>query len=121
MKAKEIMNKALARLGYTASDGNEQLTRRIQSNALDTVNGVYADVWRTSHTTDFVPLNRLDDEINLPAKATAVMIYGVAAFIAQSENDGDQQQWWISVYNDKLKTLSVSAERQDVLPGGYGL
>lgn len=121
MRAREIVNKALRRLGYTAADGNEQLTRRIHNRALDIANDVYADLWVKEHDTAFVPLAKLDDEINLTAKACAIMVYGVAAFIAQSENDGDQQQWWIAVYNDKLKTLSAAVKRQDVLPEGYGL
>lgn len=121
MKAREILNKALRRLGYTSANGNEQLTRRIQNRALDILNDVYADLWEKEHDTDFVPISRLDDEINLSEKATVIMAYGVAAFIAQSENDGDQQQLWITTYNNRLRTLSKTVQIQDVLPKGYDL
>lgn len=121
MKAREIVNKALRRLGYTADNGNEQLTRRIQNRAIDILNDVYADLWDKEHDKDFVPIDRLDDEINLSSKACAIMVYGVAAFIAQSENDGDQQQLWMSTYNGKRRRLSKTTKMQDILPKGYDL
>ena len=116
MKAREIINKALRRLGYTTQNGNEQLTRRIMNRATDIVNDVYADLWRKEHDTSFKPLETPDDSIDLSDTALSVMVYGVAAFIAQSENDGDQQQWWMTVYNDKMKVFSKTATRQDILP-----
>ena len=121
MKAKDIIQNVLKLLGYTSAAGNEQLTARIMSKVMPIINIVYADLWSKEHSDDFEPLESLDDEIRLSNKTLRIMVYGVAAFIAQSENDGDQQQLWMSVYNNKLRTLSVITTRQDALPKGYDL
>lgn len=119
MKAKEIINNALKLLGYTSSAGNEQLTARIVSKAIPIINVVYSDLWPKEHTEDFEPASKMDDEIKLSNKAATVMTYGVAAFIAQSENDGDNQQLWMTIYNKKLSTLTVISTRKDVLPRSW--
>ena len=117
MTAREIAENALKRLGYTGANGNEQLTRRVMAKVLDVINDVYYDLWEICGLTDtFANLNSLDGEIHLPYKALRVMIYGVCAFLAQSENDGDQQQLWIALYNNKRAGLSQLTERRDVLP-----
>lgn len=119
MKAKEIINNALKLLGYTSSAGNEQLTARIMNKAIPIINVVYSDLWPKEHTEDFEPIAKMDDEIKLSNKAVTVMTYGVAAFIAQSENDGDNQQLWMTIYNKKLSTLTVISTRKDVLPRSW--
>ena len=119
MTAKEIINSALKLLGYTSSAGNEQLTARIMNKAIPIINVVFSDLWPKEHTEDFEPVAKLDDKIKLSNKATSVMVYGVAAFIAQSENDGDQQQIWMTIYNKKISTLTVITTRQDVLPRSW--
>ena len=119
MKAKEIITNALKLLGYTSMSGNEQLTARITNKAIPIINVVYSDLWPKEHSEEFKPVTKMDDEIELSNKAAAIMNYGVAAFIAQSENDGDQQQLWMSIYNKKISTLTVITTRKDVLPRSW--
>ena len=121
MTGRDIVKRALIRLGYTTDNGNESLTKRIMSRALETVNDVYADLWDKEHTEDFEPSNSLDDEIKLSNKAAAVMIYGVAAFIAQSEDDGDQNQLWMSMYNRKRASLSKIETIKDAIPRSFDI
>lgn len=121
MKANEIINNALKLLGYTVAAGNAQLSSRIMNKAVPIVNVVYSDLWDKEHTDEFTPVIKMDDEVKLSSKTANVMVYGVAAFIAQSENDGDQQQLWMSTYNNKLRTLTTITTRKDVLPRGYDL
>ena len=121
MKANEIINTSLKLLGYTSVTGNAQLNSRIMNKAVSIVNVVYADLWNKEHTEEFEPIINLDDEIKLSKNVTDIMAFGVAAFIAQSENDGDQQQLWMSTYNNKLRRLTKITTRKDVLPRGYDL
>lgn len=121
MTGNDIVKRALTRLGYTSVNGNEALTRRVLNSATDTVNDIYADLWDKEHTEDFEPLNRLNDEIKLSNKALAVMVYGVAAFIAQSENDGDQNQLWIAMYNKKRASLSKTDTIKDKIPRSFDI
>lgn len=117
MTIRYIVEQALKRLGYTGTNGNEQLSRRLMNKALEIVNDVYFDLWEKAGLTEvFTAASSLDDQVYLPYKALRVMVYGVAAFMAQSENDGDQQQLWIAMYNNKRVGLSKTAQREDVLP-----
>ena len=121
MTAREIAENALKRLGYTGANGNEQLTRRVMAKVLDVMNDVYFDLWEICKDGEtFSPLQSLSDEVDLSHKATRTMVYGVCMFLAQSENDGDQQQLWASMFNNNRAGLSQITERTDVLPTVYG-
>lgn len=121
MTGRDIVKRALIRLGYTTDNGNESLTKRIMSRATETVNDIYADLWGTEKTEDFEPIDNLDEEIQLSNKAAAVMIYGVAAFIAMSEDDGDQNQLWMAMYNRKRASLSKIINKKDVIPRSFDI
>lgn len=117
MTANDIITSALKLLGYTDTNGNEQLTRRIMNKAVEVFNVVYEDLWNIRNADEpFEPIIALGDSVNLPPKALGVMPFGVAAFLAQSENDGDAQQLWMSMYNRKKTSLTYTTERKDVIP-----
>lgn len=116
MTAKDIVNKAVDLLGYSTVNGNTQIQPRIMNRAVSLVNTVYEDLWGITGEGEFKPITTLSDEIELIGRAAECMPYGVAAFIAQSESDGDSQQLWISMYNKKRRTLSVSYSRKDIIP-----
>lgn len=119
MTGLEMVEKAAVLLGYTAANGNLQLSARIKIKSLAVVNQVYSDLWRVCNDAEFVPLRSIHEEIKLPERAlNDVMPYGVAAFIAQSEDDGEQQQIWIRLYNQKRLGLSRKEFIEDVLPRG---
>ncbi len=116
MTAYDITQKALKLLGYTSASGNEQLTARLMNRAIELINTVYEDLWGIVYDIDFTPVATLDDEIGLTAKALGVMPYGVAAFMAQSESDGDSQQLWMTAYRQRRLKLTAHHSRKDVIP-----
>ena len=116
MTGNEILKKAMELLGYTDSDGSAQLTQRIKSRALTAINQVYSDLHYALYSTQFAPIEKMSDKIELPPRIfTEVMPYGVASFLAQSESDGDQQQFMVMMYNQKRKLLCKITEIQDAM------
>lgn len=117
MTARQAVNTALDLLGYTDNNGNEQLTRRIMNKAVSVVNTVYSDLWGVVQgPAEFVPVKTLSEDIALAGRAAEAFPYGIAAFLAQSENDGDQQQLWMSVYNRRRAGLSRLTTVKDSVP-----
>ena len=67
--------------------------------------------------TSFLPALSPEDAIDLPERVlNDVMPYGAAAFLAQSENDGDQQQYYIMLYNQKRAALTTVDRVTDSMP-----
>lgn len=117
MTGSEMMKKALTLLGYNDSTGEISGEQRFRSRALTVLNNIYADLFYIKHSESFVPLKQITDNIVLPERElNDVMPYGVAAFLAQSESDGDQQQIFISLYNSKRAALTQSETVGDVIP-----
>lgn len=105
---------ALNMLGYTTSE-------RFQSKALTTINQVYADIWYCVNDTDFPPLKNLADDINLNTRILHdIMPYGVAAVLAQIENDGDNQQYFTRLYNRKRAGINRMSNIVDTIPAPEG-
>lgn len=117
MKASEILNIALKMLGYTESNGNVKLTQRIRNKAVVAINLVYSDLWRVLGKCDFKPIKSVSEEIKLPEDIiNDVFVYGLCMNLAQSESDGDNQQFYAALYNKKRAGLGRIESYQDVLP-----
>ncbi len=117
MKASELLNNALKMLGYSDSDGNAELTQRVINGAIVILNLVYSDLWHVFNTGDFKPIKTLEDDIDIPQNALQdTFLYGVAMHISRSENDGDQQQYFASLYNAKRASLTRYDKVKNVLP-----
>lgn len=117
MTGKEMIKRAIILLGYTDGTGEISGEQRFRSRALTVLNSIYADLFYIQNKEGFCPLETAADEIKLPERAlTDVMPYGVAAFLAQSENDGDQQQVFLSLYNAKRAALTHADTVKDVIP-----
>lgn len=117
MTGQEMIEKASRLLGYTASNGNLQLSSRLASKGLDILNQIYSDLWRICKKDLFLPLANVSVDIDLPERAiNDVMPYGVAMFLAQSEEDSAQQQIYATLYNRKKTGLSRTDTIKDVLP-----
>jgi hypothetical protein len=103
-----LLNNSLKILGYTDQNGNEQLTTRIRNSAIVNINLVYSDLWRIRKAKEpFKPVNSLSDTVDLPNDVLYdVFPYGLCMHIARSENDGDQQQFYAFMYNQKRLSLS---------------
>lgn len=121
MNAGQEINAALDMLGYTDNNGNEQLTRRVMNKAISIVNTVYSDLWGITQNKEFEPVKTLTDEIKLTGRAANAFVYGLAAFLAQGENDSDNQQLWMSIYNGKRAGLSKSDIIIDKIPRSFDL
>lgn len=115
MTGNEIYIQAIRRLGYSDAP-------RFRGKALAIINQVYADLhYCVSPEKPFSPLENLGGEIALPERAVFdIMPAGAAAFLAQSESDGDSQQVWISIYNRKRAALTGLSGRRDVFPSPAG-
>ncbi|MBP3706254.1 MAG: hypothetical protein J6J13_03265 [Clostridia bacterium] len=115
MTALKIVNKALALLGYSDSNNNMDLTRRVLNRALPLTNLVYSDMCRICETK-FSEIETLNDEISLPDKAYDIMACGLASYIAGAESDDFLQSLWSAEYQQRRTTLSRLTEYEDVLP-----
>lgn len=115
MTGNEILQRALALLGYAENNGNLQLTQRILQKALPIVNLVYADVSRMCGK-DIKPLESLVDEIKTPISANTVFVCGVASYIAATEGDDANQAFWGAEYATRKTTLTRITEVKDSLP-----
>lgn len=117
MTGNEMINKALVLLGYTDSMGNISGDQRFRTRALTVLNSIYADLFYLKNSSGFSPLKAVSDSVNLPERElNDVMPYGVAALLAQSENDGDAQQTFVTLYNTKRAALTYSESVNDVIP-----
>lgn len=105
MNGYEIYRQAMNRLGYTE-------TPRLRALALTAINQVYSDLWYCCSAEPFEPLGNLSEKIRLSERTVCdIMPAGVAAFLSQSESDGDAQQLWISIYNRKRAALTRVEKR----------
>ena len=117
MTANEILTDTLKMLGYAESNGNVELPQRIRNRAIVAVNLVYEDLWGITTNEPFEPIKSLADEIKLPERVPqSTFMYGLAMHIAQSENDGDQQQLYSHLYNQKRARLTNTVEVKNTLP-----
>jgi len=124
MTGSQLLNNSLKILGYTDQNGNEQLTAGIRNSAVMNINLIYSDLWRITNESDtpFVPINSLSDTVDLPDDVLYdVFPYGLCMHIARSENDGDQQQFYTSLYNQKRLSLSKFNTIEDSFIGSGDL
>lgn len=119
MTVKDIYLKALVLLGYVNTNGDISGQQELQKQCVAAVNQIYAEVFFAIGRKEFEPINSSDDEIDLPERILHdIMPYGVAMFIAQSENDGDSQQLYANIYNKKRASVRAINCVQDVMPRG---
>ena len=111
-------------LNYT--DGSGRLDGRqyaeLFKRGLPLVNQIYSDLWYLEREDAFCELSRLEQPLQLSARCVHdVAPFGVAMLMAQSESDGDSQQLFAALYNQKRAALHRAVCRRDVLPGGGGM
>lgn len=115
MTALDIVNKALALLGYSDRNNNHDLTGRVLNRALPLCNLVYSDMCRICEV-EHTGIKSLGDELQLPNNAYEVMACGLASYIAGAESDDFMQAMWSAEYSQRRTTLSKITEYEDVLP-----
>lgn len=116
MIAKNIIDKAMALLGYADMEGNTD-SARFQLTSITAVNAIYSDLYYLNNKTDFKPITSANDSVNLEERVlNDVMPYGVASFIAQNMGDTVNQQFYSQMYNLKRKAVSAQGTITDTLP-----
>lgn len=116
MTGEQMIAKAIFLLGYNDMYGNTN-DARFQTTAKNALNFIYSDLFYMNQTGGFKEMEGFSDEIELPERALFdVMPYGVAAFIAQAMGDGENQQYFSTLYNLKRKVLAETGNIEDVIP-----
>lgn len=116
MTAAKIIDKAILMLGYNALKKTGSISG-FEEAALCALNIVYADLYFLYKEENFCEISDASQPVDLPQKALFdVMPYGVAAFIASSQGDNDNQQFYSEIYNLKRKNLKVDITLQDTIP-----
>ncbi len=114
----EIFDRAVCLLGYSDAGGAAVCGPQINGRALDLLNQVLADLWRLEREDDPQPLLSVHDEVPLSAAAREeAMPFGVAAYLAQTEGDGTNQQVFAALYAAKRNRVERPPRRRaDALP-----
>lgn len=116
MTAKEIIRKAIMMLGYNDIYGNTG-DARLQAASLNAVNMAYADLFYANKNSGFQEISDAEQVIDLDERTlNNILPYGVAAHLAQSIGDSDNQQYFSVIYNQRRKTVVSSDTIQDTLP-----
>ena len=115
----DVWERALYLLNYTDQHGRADALQYAElfKRALPLINQIYADLWFSERQGAFRELAHLTQPLQLsPRLVQDVMPYGVAMLLAQTESDGDSQQLFAALYNQKRAVLCGTARRRDVLP-----
>ena len=119
MTARDILTTAMTMLGYTRNNGEISGEQELFKRGIIAVNQAYADLFYLLGGKDYKAITSSNDTINLPERIlNDIMPYGVAMFIAQSENDGDSQALYANIYNKKRASVRIANTVQDVMPRG---
>ena len=98
----------MALLGYS-------LNERISAKSVSLINLVYSDLWHICGEGEFEPLKSVKQTLKLPERVLAdVFVYGLAMFLAQSEEDTEQQSFYSFTYAQKRASLSKMDKITDV-------
>lgn len=112
MTLTQVFNEAMALLGYTNQDGvidNDNTMPKL----LTIGNAVYAELQDKAQELD--RLISIDDEIPLSDRVIMdCMVYGVAMWLAMHNSDGDSQQIFSTLYEQKKHNLIKQTEIKDV-------
>ena len=111
MTGQQMFDKSMILLGYSGVHNEIAGKDELLTRGLAFINQIYSDLHYASNTTDFILLNNINDEINLPTRVLYdVMPYGVAMFLAQAEGDGDNNQIFAALYNQKRWSVKAPSK-----------
>lgn len=122
MTGKNIFDRATALLGYNSSGesfNDSVLIARCGSIVDAVYNDLANELKRSGVIDEIVPLKGVNEPIPLPITVLSdCFLYGVAMWIAQSENDSDNQRFFARLYEykrDFYRKNSAFAVIDDVL------
>ena len=120
MTAKDIIRKAITMLGYNDIYGNTG-DARLQTASLNAVNMAYSDLFYLNKKQGFQEISNAEQIIDLDERTlNNILPYGVAAHLAQSIGDTDNQQYFSVIFNQRRKTVVSADTIQDALPAVEG-
>jgi len=114
--AAKIIDKAILLLGYDTLKNTGSISGFEQS-ALTALNTVYADVFYLCNKEGFQEITDASQPVNMPENVVFdIMPYGVAAFLASSQGDSDNQLFFSRIYNLKRKNILKEMTFEDKIP-----
>lgn len=123
MTVNETVNNVMRMLGYINNLGYTN-DSDLRSRIIPQINSIYADLWyrckRRKDDEVFKAVSAADDEIALPPELLDdCFLYGVAMSVAAAEGDGEQQQYYAALYNQKRGLCSHFDEVVDIFPSPW--
>lgn len=122
MTGQEVLRQALRLLGYTDTLGDPDSAQNteVYKNGLAVINQLVCDLSLSESGKMAPPLGSLRQDLPLSERtARDILPYGVAMLLAAARGDGDNQQLFASLYDQKRVSVRSDYEsRVDVLPRG---
>jgi len=122
MTANEVFRQAMRLLGYTDTLGDLDSGQNTEQykRGLTVINQLVCDLSLAESGTMAPPLSSLRQELPLSERTVRdVLPYGVAMLLAAAESDGDNQQLFAALYDQKRVAVRQTYERRtDTLPRG---
>ena len=116
MTALEAFNTAAALTGYDGIIGENSGKDELLSKGLAAVDRIYSDLHYAVYgdEAERVKIKTMSDEIPLPPRVTDdILPYGVAMLLSLWEGDGENNQIWAQVYNEKRGTITKISKISD--------
>ncbi len=122
MIGQDVFRQAMRLLGYTDTLGDLDSAQNTElyKRALTVINQLVCDLSLSENGTMAPPLGSLRQELPLSEQtARGVLPYGVGMLLAAAEGDGDNQQLFAALYDQKRVSVRKGYERRtDTLPRG---
>ncbi len=122
MTGKDVFRQAMRLLGYTDTLGDLDSAQNgeLYKRGLAVINQLLCDLSLSESGKMAPPLISLKDELPLSERTVRdVLPYGVATLLAAAEGDGDNQQMFAALYDQKRVSVQQAYERRtDTLPRG---
>lgn len=122
MTGQEVFRQALRLLGYTDTLGDPDSAQNteVYKRGLAVINQLVCDLSLSESGSMAAPLTSLRQDLPLLERtARDVLPYGVAMLLAAAQGDGDNQQLFAALYDQKRVSVRNGYERRtDTLPRG---
>ncbi len=116
MTAYEIFFAAAALTGYDGMIGENSGKDELLSKGLAACDRIYSDLHYAVYgdSAARTKLNSMNDEVILPQRVLDdIMPYGVAMLLSLWEGDGENNQIWTQIYNEKRGTITKISKISD--------
>ena len=122
MTGQEVFRQAIRLLGYTDTLGDPDSVQNTElyKRGLSVINQLVCDLSLSESGTMAAPLVSLRQDVPLTERTVrGILPYGVAMMLAAAAGDGDNQQLFAALYDQKRVAVRNGYERiTDTLPRG---